>query len=260
MRVTSLQVENLMTFGDFRLRLDGQRYTLVGPNGAGKSNVARVIDLVQKALDSVSEGYGSQRSRAYDQVLRSYAAARHHGEPPDRATTVRLAVELTTAAERTQVATFTRAAILHTVIQEISTGDSDVRVVLAEREITEERLSALFSGVIVLRQAGMAQVPWEISYEFCLGGIRYSWLLAGPGMFHGIVRADSPAAKLSSTVRQPLAERLLGVQPPGMPVHLPSPLPGFDLVRMCPGAGTAVAEPVVHTGTGVIDQCHDTRR
>ena len=86
------------------------------------------------------------------------------------------------------------------VIQEISTGDSNARVVLAEwaeREITEERLSALFSGVIVLRHAGMAQVPWEISYEFCLGEVDYSWLLAGPGMAHGIVRADSPAARLS---------------------------------------------------------------
>ncbi len=255
--MTSLQVENLMTFGDFRLRLDSHRCTVVGPNGAGKSNVVRVLDLVQKAVDSVSEGYGSQRYRAADQVLRSYAAARHHGEPPDRATTVRLAVELTTAGERTQVATFARAAILHMVIQEISTGDSNARVVLAEwaeREITEERLSALFSGVIVLRHAGMAQVPWEISYEFCLGEVDYSWLLAGPGMAHGIVRADSPAARLSATAPQPLVECLLGAQRSGTPVHLPSPLPGFDLARMCPGAGAAVAEPAVHTGTGIVDQ------
>lgn len=78
-RVNSLQVANLMTFGDYRLPLDGHRCTIVGPNGAGKSNVVRVIDLVQKALDSVSEGYGSQPYRAAGQVLRSYAAARHHG-------------------------------------------------------------------------------------------------------------------------------------------------------------------------------------
>ena len=53
MRVPSLRVENLMTFGDFDLRLDGQRCTVVGPNGAGKSNIVRVVDLVRVALDSV---------------------------------------------------------------------------------------------------------------------------------------------------------------------------------------------------------------
>lgn len=254
--MTSLQVENLMTFGDFRLCLDDQRCTVVGPNGAGKSNIVRVVDLVQKAVDSVSEGYGSPRWRAADQVLRSYAAARHHGEPPDRAAVVRLAIELTTPGERAQVGTFVRAAILHTVIQEISTGDSAIRVALAEwaeREITEERLAALFSGVIVLRHAGMAHVPWEISYEFCLDAAEYSWLLVGPGMSHGIVQADSSAARLSATARQPLAECLLGVPQSASPPVLPVPLPSFDLAQMCPGAGAAAAEPVVHTGTGIID-------
>jgi hypothetical protein len=197
----AVQVENLMTFGGFRLYLECQRCTVVGPNGAGKSTVVRVVDLAQKALDSVSEGYGSQRWRAADQVMRSYAAARHHGEPADRPAVVRLAVEMTTAGERAQVGTYVRAAILHTLIQEISTGDGDARLALAdwaERQITDERLSALFSGVIVLRHVGMAQVPWEINYEFCHDGFGYSWLLAGPGMSHGIVLADSPVARLST--------------------------------------------------------------
>lgn len=244
-----------MTFGDFDLRLDGQRCTVVGPNGAGKSNITRVVDLVRIALDSVSEGYGSPRWRAADQVLRSYAAARHHGERADRAAIVRLAVELTTAAERAQMTAFVRAALLHTLIQEVAPGNVDARLVLAEwaeREITQEGLSALFSGVIVLRHAGMPQAPWEISYEFHLDGAAYSWLLASPGMSHGIVRADS---RRPVAARQTLAERLFGMSKPGGPsVDLPVPLPGFDLARMCPGEGVAVAEPTLHFGTGIIDQ------
>jgi hypothetical protein len=257
-RVISLQVENLMTFGDFRLCLEGGRCTVVGPNGAGKSNVVRVVDLVQKALDSVGEGYGSPRWHAADQVLRSCAAARHHGEPADRPAVVRLAVELTTAAERVQVGTFFRAAVLHTVIQELSGADSDARLALAqwaEQAIVDERLGALFSGAIVLRHSGMAQVPWEISYEFSVGGVWYSWLLAAPGMSRGIVRADSQTARLSATGRRPLAECLLGVaRPGGTTVPLPAELPDFDLSRMCPDPGAAAAEPVVHFGTGIVDQ------
>ena len=45
------------------------------------------------------------------------------------------------------------------------------------------------------------------------------------------------------TARQPLAECLRALPGPGTPVQLPAELPGFDLARMCPGAGKAVAEP-----------------
>jgi energy-coupling factor transporter ATP-binding protein EcfA2 len=259
MRVTSLHVENLLTFSSFRLRLDGERRVVVGPNGAGKSNIVRVIDLVQKAVDSVSEGLASPRfAQAADQVLRSFAAARHHGEPADRDAVVRLAIELTTAHERIQFGTYIRAAILHTLIQELSPGDGGTRLELAqwvEREISDERLSPLFSGAVVLRHAGMPHVPWEISYEFGLDGIDYAWLLAGPGLTRGIVRADSRTARLSATPMQPLSECLLDVgRTHSVPIQLPSPVPGFDLARMCPGPAAAVTEPTIHTGSGVVDQ------
>jgi ATPase subunit of ABC transporter with duplicated ATPase domains len=146
-RVTSLHVENLLTFGCFHLRLDAGRRIIVGPNGAGKSNIVRVIDLAQKAIDSVSQGLASPRfAGAADQVLRSFAAARHHGEPTDRDAVVRLAIELTTAAERLRFGTFVRAAVLHTLIQEIASGDGGTRAELAqwvEREVTDEKLTPL---------------------------------------------------------------------------------------------------------------------
>lgn len=54
--VNSLHVENVLTFGTFDLRFDGGSLVVIGPNGAGKSNIVRVVDLVQKAADSVSGG------------------------------------------------------------------------------------------------------------------------------------------------------------------------------------------------------------
>lgn len=257
MRVKSLHVENLLTFGTFDLCLDGRRHVIVGPNGAGKSNIVRAIDLVQKALDSVSEGRAGPRfTQAADRVLRSFAAARHHGETTGRDAVVRLAVEFTTAAERVQLGTYVRAAILHTLIQEIGSGDGTLRLALAqwvEDEVTDERLSSLFSGAVVLRHAGMPQVPWEISYEFSHGGADYVWL--SPGVTSGIVRAGSQAARLVNTPRQLLMHCLLGMQQAGgAPNQLPSPLPGFDLGKMCPAPAAAVTEPTIHTGTGIIDQ------
>jgi hypothetical protein len=99
----------------------------------------------------------------------------------------------------------------------------------------------------------MAHVPWEISYEFSHGGADYAWLLAGPNMQTGVVRADSPTARLGNVPRQPLMECLLGITRGNGPVLLPSPMPSFDLSRMCPAAGAAAAAPAIQMGIGVVD-------
>jgi ABC-type Mn2+/Zn2+ transport system ATPase subunit len=250
-------VENVLTFGTFDLDFDGASLVLVGPNGAGKSNIVRAIDLVQKAADSVSEGHGSHVAQAAGQVLQSFAAARHHGEPPGRDAAVRLAISFTTPAERAQLAAFVRAAVLGSLLQEISSGDDVTRLELAqwvEDEIIDERLAALSAGVLVLRHAGMAHVPWEISYEFCYGGADYAWLLAGPNLMNGIIRADSRAARLSGVARQQLVECLLGISRTASPLQLPSPLPAFDLGQLCPAPGAAVTAPAIQLGAGVVDQ------
>jgi len=91
--INSLHVENVLTFGTFDLRSDGASLVVVGPNGAGKSNIARVVDLVQKAADSVGDGQpAGSLDQATGQALQSFAAARHHGEPAGRAAVVRLSV------------------------------------------------------------------------------------------------------------------------------------------------------------------------
>ena len=52
--VGSLHAENVLTFGTFTLRFDGTSLVVVGPNSSEKSNILRIVDLVQKAADSVS--------------------------------------------------------------------------------------------------------------------------------------------------------------------------------------------------------------
>jgi recombinational DNA repair ATPase RecF len=126
--VNSLHVENVLTFGTFDLGFDGGSLVVVGPNGAGKSNIVRAVDLVQKAADSVTGGQaGVLLDQAAGQVLQSFAAARHHGEPSSRDAVARLAVSFTTPAERSQLAGV-RAAVLGSVLQDISSGDEAIRL------------------------------------------------------------------------------------------------------------------------------------
>jgi len=52
MKVTSLDVSNLLSFGEFHLDFDDRLTILVGPNGAGKTNIVRILDLVTKCQRS----------------------------------------------------------------------------------------------------------------------------------------------------------------------------------------------------------------
>jgi hypothetical protein len=114
------------------------------------------VDLVQKAADSVSGQSGGLLDQPAGRVLQSFAAARHHGEHPGRDAVVRLAVSFTTAAERSLLAVFFRAAVLGTLLQDISSSDEAMRLALAqwvEDEVTDKRLAALSAGALVLRPA-----------------------------------------------------------------------------------------------------------
>ncbi len=56
MKVTSLDVSNLLSFGEFNLDFDDRLTVLVGPNGAGKTNIVRVLDLVAKLALGAGSG------------------------------------------------------------------------------------------------------------------------------------------------------------------------------------------------------------
>ncbi|MDA8282841.1 MAG: AAA family ATPase, partial [Actinomycetota bacterium] len=98
MKVTSLDVSNLLSFGEFHLDFDDRLTVLVGPNGAGKTNIVRVFDLVTKLIDWADARLrqdGATRS-ATEAVLSSYADAAHDESPPGTPMEVRLSLQFTT--------------------------------------------------------------------------------------------------------------------------------------------------------------------
>lgn len=259
MLLTSLHVENLLTFDTFELVLDGQSQVVVGPNGAGKSNIVRVIDVVAKALDWAADGVmGTGSGSPAEQVLRSFAAARHHGQASQRESVVRLAVELTTATERDRLATYVRAAILNVLLQDlrsVTQPDEQALDQWIEAGIPDDALSPLFTGTIVLKHSGMPHVPWEVSYEFTHGDVRYRWLLTGARVTPSIIRVDAPPPPAAGVTPTTWPERLLGVsQSDDLPVALPSPLPDFTFDALCPAAHEMITAPVMHTGARILDQ------
>jgi energy-coupling factor transporter ATP-binding protein EcfA2 len=259
MRVKSLHVENLLTFDTFDLCLDGGSHTLVGPNGSGKSNVVRLFDLVAKAVDSSA---GNSRSplavQSAEQVLRSFAAAHHYGQPSHRPAEVRLAFELSTPSEKVRLATFVRAAILCTLAEEIRQGDPQIKLSISdwvEAEVTDDKLDSLYAGTIVLRHVGLAHLPWDVSFEFVHKGVPYTWYLSYRSLSHGIVRSSEPPAGLTGVPAKQLQDCLLGIASmPSKPVQLPSPMPPFDLTSMCPQPHELVTPMMIRTGTGTFDQ------
>lgn len=257
MRVKSLYVENLLTFDTFELRLDGGSHTIVGPNGAGKSNIVRLFDLVSKGVDWASQ---SARNPAFiqaaQQVLQSFAGTHHHGTLPDRPAIVRLDVELTTALEREHLATFLRAAVLCTLLDETS-RDPDIKFALSrwvESELTEDKLAPFFAGTLVLRHVGMSHLSWEVSYEFAHDGARYAWLLATRGLSQSIVPVASEQAKLPNVAPKQLKECLLGIPFNGQQNEpLPDPLPTFEFRLLCPIDNESITAIAIRIGTGSFD-------
>ena len=251
--------ENLLTFDTFDLDLEGGTHTIVGPNGSGKSNVVRLFDLVGKAVD-FSSGVGRNLfyAQAADQVLRSFAAAHHHGEPQDRPAVVRLKFELSTPEEKLRLATFIRAAILCTLAEEIRQGDPGIKLALSQwitDEVTDDKLAPLFRGAIVLRHVGLPHLPWDVSFEFIVDDVSYSWYLSNRAFSHGIVQTDAPTAGVGGVPTKQLQDCLLGLsQNVQQPVPLPNPMPTFDLAAMCPQANEVITPIVIRTGTGSYDQ------
>lgn len=254
MRVNSLHVENLLTFDRFQLDLNGKMNVVVGPNGAGKSNIVRIIDLVCKGMDwAAMTGGGSPFAQNAQEVLKSFAAAHHHGSPPEQPAIVRLDVEFTTADERELLCTFVRAAMLCTLLDELGRDAQTAVTVSAwvDSEITNERLAPLFSGTVVLEHIGMPQHSWGVSYDFRHGDGTYRWLLANRGFMQSIVPASFPQTLKVSSSDKKLVEVLFDLPHSAQqPVTLPSPLPSFNFSSLCPKSSETLTSLNIRTGTG----------
>jgi ABC-type hemin transport system ATPase subunit len=104
-RITSLSGAGVLSFNQFALGLSEKVTFVVGPNGAGKSNLARLLTICLRAVDSSDGGAAD-----VDRLLNSFLAARHAGS---RVTGIeaRVAVLLTDPVERALITEFIRALI-----------------------------------------------------------------------------------------------------------------------------------------------------
>ena len=264
MKVTSLDVSNLLSFEGFHLDFDDRLTVLVGPNGAGKTNIVRVLDLVTKLID-----WADERSRSgfappapADAMLSSYVQAMHDGSAPGTPMEIRLGVQFTRPAERTRIVSFVRAALLATLSDESQAGDEDRKAQLAawvSAEIREETLLSLFTGTLAFRHPGYDDTLWEARYEFEVDGSLYDWVLYTPSYWASIVARGATVGPTTSETK--LSEALFGLSTnPSPPPPLPDPLPHFTLSALCPPADQKLTNLVVQLGTGAVNDQHEPFR
>jgi hypothetical protein len=177
--VTSLSGVGVLSFDYFTLSLSRRVTFAVGPNGAGKSNVARLLTICQRALDLADGAVGDVHRE-----LESFLAARHVGSAPFQGIEVRVSVKLTGDAERALLTEFIRAMVATALAANWSHPDKAKVDTWANAEITEEKLKALFEGVLIVGHPGTEDGRWECAYEFSATGPdqtvhRYRWTLLG---------------------------------------------------------------------------------
>jgi len=264
MKVTSLDVSNLLSFEGFHLDFDDRLTVLVGPNGAGKTNIVRVLDLVTKLI-----GWADERSRSdvapptpADAMLSSYVQATHDSSAPGTPMEIRLGVQFTTPPERTRVVAFVRAALLATLSDESKAGDEDRKAQLAAwvtAEVREETLLPLFTGTLTFRHPGYDDALWEARYEFKMDGSLYDWVLFTPSYWASIVAHGAAVGTTTSETK--LSEALFGLSGNPSPLPpLPDPLPHFVLSALCPPADKRLTNLVVRLGTGAVNDQHEPFR
>jgi hypothetical protein len=242
MKLRTLDVENLLSFDQFHLNFDDHLTVLVGPNGSGKSNVVRMLDLVRTAITWADERWTrSEVAAATEQVLAEYAQARHRGTEGASPARVRVGIELTTDPERQRVVAFMQAAILSTVLGELSsTNDQTTLADWVSDQVVPAALAPLDGGTMVLEYPGVPDAPWQVGYEFACAGATYRWVLAGTAS-SGLIRVGEGVAGGTPLPSDRLSELLFGIAASGgTPPSLPDPLPPFTLNALCPAADRTV--------------------
>jgi predicted ATPase len=226
-RITLLSGLGVLSFDQFRLDLSERTTFVVGPNGAGKSNMARLLTICQRAVESGDGGAGD-----VDRLLASFLAARHVGsQSPD--VEARVAVRLTDAVERELITEFVRAMVTGAMTSRRQVQNMAEIDAWAEAEITEDKLQPLMEGEIVTSHPGTPDGRWQCAYEFTAPGFdqaehRYQWILLGL-QSGAIFDADAAVTTQGSDI----ATRITGSSsPPSAPAI---PVPGaFKLLDLLP--------------------------
>ncbi len=198
----------LLSFDRFGLDLSERVTFVVGPNGVGKSNMARLLTICLRAVES-----GDGAAGDVDRLLAAFLAARHVGSnSPD--VEARVAVQLTDVVERELLTEFVRAMVTGAMTAHGQIQNSAEIDAWAKAEITEVKLRPLMEGEIVASHPGTPDGRWQCAYEFTAPGFdqsehRYRWILLGL-QSGAIFDADAPMI----TQGRDIATRIMGTPSP----------------------------------------------
>lgn len=175
MRLTDVEARDLLSFDSLRLSDLPQTLVVVGPNGGGKTNLLRLLQIVLVAIDRAA----TFSQDAYWALMR-FAASRRLDAAPADISSVRLRIALTESWERELLASFVRAAIASSILRDTPTnGDASGTIAWVRQHVSQTALTPLNSGAIVVDFVEAATGPWDIGYEFDVGGERFRWVLDG---------------------------------------------------------------------------------
>lgn len=217
----------VLSFDQFGLGLSERVTFVVGPNGAGKSNMARLLTICLRAVESGDGGAGE-----VDRLLASFLAAHHVGSQSP-ALEARVAVRLTDAAVRELVTEFVRAMVTGAMTSRRQVMNMAEIDAWAEAEITENKLQPLMEGEIVTNHPGTPDGRWYCAYEFTALGHdqaehKYQWVLLGSPS--GVIFvADAPVIGQGSDI----ATRITGSSTPEPGPAIPVP-DSFSLLDLLP--------------------------
>lgn len=178
MRITSLQVENLLSFTSFDLPFQQGLNVIVGPNGTGKSNVVRLVGLIRAALE-IAVGV-SQARIDVRRYLRIGASSRRGR--------VALGIELTEEDEWGLVVSYVRALVASSLDRksaEFSSVDAGLEQLLAARvrqAVDRAQTESLLRGRLVLWLDAGPPEAIGFAYEFDHGGATYHYGITGAGI------------------------------------------------------------------------------
>ncbi len=217
----------MLSFDRFALDLSEQVTFVVGPNGAGKSNMTRLLAICLRAVESADGGAGD-----VDRLLAAFLAARHAGSQA-AGLEARVAVRLTSPAERELVTEFVRGMVTGAITARRQVPNIAEIDAWAEAEITEDKLLPLMEGEIVTSHPGTQDGRWQCAYEFTAlshdqAEHRYRWVLLGL-QSGAIFDADALTADQGSDV----ATRITGSSTPPPSPKIPVP-GGFQLLDLLP--------------------------
>ena len=235
MRIRSVAVRGLLSFGDFALDLGRRLTVIVGPGGAGKSNLLRLIELCRRAIE-----YADNDSLDLRAFMATFLAARHIGYR-SRKVEVRVGFELTEPTERTLIVAFVRAAIVGHILGTWTLQDTSELDNWATREITEAKLAPLMRGEIVVSHPGTEDGVWECAVEFTAAGHDeeehcYRWGVLGEPR-DDLVRAGDAG----QFQRVDVAIGLTGLPTPGENNPPGAPEGPFSLLDLLPHEGHVVS-------------------